>query len=372
MSTLHIFKTGTHTDMHGNRIQFSEAAVAAMVQAYDPALYDAPIVIGHPALDAPAYGWVKSLVAQGTDVLAEPQDVDPAFAELVAQKRYKNISACSYSPDAPGNPKPGNWYLRHIGFLGAQPPAIKGLKPAAFSEAEEDVVEFADWNSTNSASLFARLRDFLIEKFGREATEAVLPAWQIDARRDAVQESDSVRPAFTENTPAAPASPTPSIPPTIEDNTVDEKETLRLAQENADLKRQLEARRQADSQAEQRQRHEMNAAFADSLVSEVRLAPAAKNVVVALLDAVECGDSPVAFSEGSLTQPLGEAFRHVLKTSPPLVCFSEVATKARGTPSGQSVEFADADPIALALHQKAQTLATSENISYEAAVKRCL
>lgn len=369
MSTLHIFKAGTHTDMHGNRIQFSEAAVAAMVQAYDPALYDAPIVVGHPALDAPAYGWVKSLVAQGTDVLAEPQDVDPAFAELVAQKRYKNISACFYSPDAPGNPKPGNWYLRHIGFLGAQPPAIKGLKPAAFSEAEKGVVEFADWNSTTSASLFARLRDFLIEKFGREATEAALPAWQIDALRDAGQESDSVRPAFTENTPAAP---TPSIPPTTEDNTVDEKETLRLAQENADLKCQLEARRQADSQAEQRQRHEMNAAFADGLVSEGRLAPAAKNVVVALLDAVEGGDQPVAFSEGSLTQPLGEAFRAVLKISPPLVCFSEVATKTRGTPSGQSVEFADADPVALALHQKAQALATSENISYEAAVKRCL
>lgn len=372
MSTLHIFKAGTHTDMHGNRIQFSEAAVAAMVQAYDPALYDAPIVVGHPALDAPAYGWVKSLVAQGTDVLAEPQDVDPAFAELVAQKRYKNISACFSSPDAPGNPKPGNWYLRHIGFLGAQPPAIKGLKPAAFSEAEEGVVEFADWSSTTSASLFARLRDFLIEKFGREATDAALPARQIDALRDAGQESDSVRPAFTESTPAAAASPTPSIPPTTEDNTVDEKETLRLAQENADLKRQLEARRQADSQAEQRQRHEMNAAFADGLVSEGRLAPAAKNVVAALLDAVERGDQPVAFSEGSLTQPLGEAFRNVLKTSPPLVCFSEVATKARGTPSGQSVEFADADPVALALHQKAQALATSENISYEAAVKRCL
>ncbi|MGG2140530.1 hypothetical protein [Symbiopectobacterium sp. RP] len=256
-----------------------------------------------------------------------------------------------------------------MGFLGAQPPAIKGLKTASFAKAEEGVVEFADWGLTTSASMFARLRDFFIEKFGREAADEVIPGWQIDALRDAAQIESASRPAFTEFSTAAPAA---ILPPNTEDNTVDEKETLRLAQENAELKRQLEARRQADSQAQQRQRHEMNAAFADGLVSEGRLTPAAKNVVVALLDAVERGDQPVAFSEGSLTQPLGEAFRNVLKTSPLLVSFSEVATKVRGNPLGQSVEFADADPVKLALHQKAQALATSENISYEAAVKRCL
>jgi len=369
MSTLHIFKAGTHTDMYGNKIQFSEAAVEAMVQAYDPSLYDAPIVVGHPALDAPAYGWVKSLTAQGTDVLAEPQDVDPAFAELVARKRYKNISAAFYSPDAPGNPKPGVWYLRHVGFLGAQPPAIKGLKSASFSEAEEGVVEFADWGFTTSASMFARLRDFFIEKFGREATDEVIPAWQIDALREAGQPESTPRPAFTESLSAAPAAPNPS---TTEDNTVDESEKLRLEQENADLKRQLDERRLADSQARQQDVHKGNAAFADALVSEGRLAPAAKSVVVAMLDAVETGDKPVAFSEGSITQPLGEAFRALLKSAVPVVSFAEVATKERGNPTVHTAEFADADPVQLALHQKALALSQSENISYESAVKRCL
>ncbi|MDU4994931.1 MAG: hypothetical protein E6263_24870, partial [Klebsiella quasipneumoniae] len=29
----------------------------------------------------------------------------------------------------------GAWYLRHIGFLGAQPPAVKGLEQVAFMES---------------------------------------------------------------------------------------------------------------------------------------------------------------------------------------------------------------------------------------------
>jgi hypothetical protein len=58
---LHIFKPGTQTDMNGRVIQFNESDLAASAQAYDPKVHEAPIVIGHPKHDAPAYGWVKSL-----------------------------------------------------------------------------------------------------------------------------------------------------------------------------------------------------------------------------------------------------------------------------------------------------------------------
>ncbi|MGG2141454.1 peptidase [Symbiopectobacterium sp. RP] len=369
MSTLHIFKAGTHTDMHGRKIDFSESMIGDMVQAYDPSLHEAPIVVEHSRTDDPAYGWVKRLSTQGRDVLAEPHEVDPAFAELVANKRFKKISSSFYTPDSPSNPKPGIYYLRHVGFLGAQPPAIKGLKTASFAKAEEGVVEFADWGLTTSASMFARLRDFFIEKFGREAADEVIPGWQIDALRDAAQIESASRPAFTEFSTAAPAA---ILPPNTEDNTVDEKEKQRLTQQNADLKRQFDARRQADSQARQQAVHHANAAFADDLVTHGRLAPAARSVMVAMLNFADAGEEPVSYTEGSITQPLGEAFRSLLKSAAPLVDFSEVATKDRRSPTVHTTEFADADPVKLALHQKAQALATSENISYEAAVKRCL
>lgn len=129
MSTLHIFKAGTHTDMHGRKIDVSESMIGDMVQAYDPSLHEAPIVVGHPRTDDPAYGWVKRLAAQGRDVLAEPHEVDPAFAELVANKRFKKISASFYTPDSPSNPKPGIYYLRHVGFLVHSRPLSRASKP---------------------------------------------------------------------------------------------------------------------------------------------------------------------------------------------------------------------------------------------------
>ncbi|KFK91766.1 hypothetical protein [Serratia sp. Ag2] len=368
MNLLHIFKAGTHTDMHGQKLQFSDADIQAMAAAYDPALHEAPIVVGHPKTDDPAYGWVKSLAATGKDMLAEPHQVDPAFKELVDNHRFKKISAAFYAPDSPGNPVPGVYYLRHVGFLGAQPPAVKGLKSAEFGEANEGVVEFADWGFTTSATLFSRLRDFMIEQFGLEKADEALPPWQLEALREAANPPGKPHPAFSD--PAAPAAPTET--PT-EETPVDEEEKLRLQQENADLKRQLDERKQAELNTKLAATHDANVAFADTLITEARLAPAGKSVIVALLDAVSQGDKPVEFAEGTTTQPLADAFKSLLQSASPVVEFSEVATGERRRKSSDgSVEFADADPDQLALHQKALTLSKSENISYEAAVKRCL
>lgn len=73
MKSLHIFTRGRHTDSHGQVLNVSEQDLRACADAYDPALHEAPIVTGHPTTDAPAYGWIKQLSAQGRDLLAEPQ-----------------------------------------------------------------------------------------------------------------------------------------------------------------------------------------------------------------------------------------------------------------------------------------------------------
>lgn len=147
MNPIEIFRAGTHTDSHGATLSFSEGDLASMAKAYDPALSEAPIVVGHPKADAPAYGWIKSLSAEGGRLFAAPDQVDPSFAEMVRAGRFKKLSASLYSPASPANPKPGAWYLRHVGFLGAQPPAIKGLAPVNFAAGEEEgtiTVEFSE------------------------------------------------------------------------------------------------------------------------------------------------------------------------------------------------------------------------------------
>lgn len=132
---IEIFRAGRHTDDAGVVRNFSEADVAAMAAAYDPALREAPLTIGHPEHNLPAYGWVKGLVVNAAGRLAmNTHQVLPQFAEMVAAKMFKKRSTSFYPPDHPSNPKPGVWYPRHVAFLGAQPPAIAGL--ADFAEGD--------------------------------------------------------------------------------------------------------------------------------------------------------------------------------------------------------------------------------------------
>jgi glycerophosphoryl diester phosphodiesterase len=51
--------------------------VAACAAAYDPARHEAPIVIGHPATDDPAWGWIKSLTFSDGVLIAEPDQALP-------------------------------------------------------------------------------------------------------------------------------------------------------------------------------------------------------------------------------------------------------------------------------------------------------
>ena len=81
---------------------------------------------------------LKSLSLNGGDLLAEPDQLDPQFAELVGNGRFKKVSASFYLPDSPNNPKPGTLYLRHVGFLLAQPPSHWG-QLTLFGEKEEGV-----------------------------------------------------------------------------------------------------------------------------------------------------------------------------------------------------------------------------------------
>lgn len=179
MQTFEIMKRGKWTASGGQTLDFSEDMLKQAVDAYDPELHEAPIVIGHPKDNGPAYGWIKSLNYSEGVLTAEPVQVDAEFAEMVAAGRFKKRSASFYLPDSPANPKPGTLYLRHVGFLGAQPPAVKGLKDVNFSDNEEGVVEFAD--SWAIASLFRRLREWMIGKHGIETADSVLPSYQVES-----------------------------------------------------------------------------------------------------------------------------------------------------------------------------------------------
>lgn len=221
-SPIHIFRPGRHTAMQGRALEFSAADLAATAAAYDPALHEAPLVIGHPAANAPAFGWVAGLRADADGLFATPRQLEPAFAEEVRAGRYKKVSASFYVPDSPHNPHPGVFYLRHVGFLGAQPPAVKGLAPVRFAEGDDEAgcvtVEFSESPGLlrRLADAFRGLREYIVEKDGAETADRVLPAWTVSGlQEDAAQAAASAAeiPAFAEP-PAKKEIPMPENPAT--------------------------------------------------------------------------------------------------------------------------------------------------------------
>jgi hypothetical protein len=150
---LAIFKPGRHIANSGVTLDFSDADLAAMAAAYDPAIHHAPLVLGHPKTDDPAYGWTRALEFSDGLLKAAVDAVDATFAEWVNAGLYKKLSAAFYPPDSPNNPVPGVYYLRHIGFLGAHPPAIKGLPEPQFNDDPDFItLDFAEETPTMAAT----------------------------------------------------------------------------------------------------------------------------------------------------------------------------------------------------------------------------
>lgn len=143
---IEIFRAGTQVDDTGNSRIFSVADVKAMAATYNPARHEAPLTLGHPENNHPAYGWVKGLTAtEDGRLLMQASNVDPEFATGVQAGRYKKRSASFYPPLSPNNPSPGQWYLRHVGWLGAHAPAVKGLADVNFGAGTSDGAVCFGW-----------------------------------------------------------------------------------------------------------------------------------------------------------------------------------------------------------------------------------
>lgn len=188
-TTIEIFRAGRHTDASGETFTFSEADLARIADAYDSAAHEAPLVVGHPRDNAPAYGWTKALLAEGKRLRAVVGDVDASFAEgALRTKRYKKVSASFYKPAARGNPKPEGYYLRHIGVLGAQPPAVKGLRDASFRERASDVVT-VDFEEAGDAAQEAAEAAIDATSAGEPSAEAAFSAAQLEVLKKLIAEA---------------------------------------------------------------------------------------------------------------------------------------------------------------------------------------
>lgn len=281
---IHIFRAGSHTAMQGQQLHFSEADLAASARAYDPAKHEAPLVIGHPAGNAPAYGWVSGLAVNDEGLFATPRQVEPQFAEAVAQGRHKKVSASFYAPNSPHNPVPGVYYLRHVGFLGGQPPAIKGLAPVEFADGgqEDDGVvtlEFAESPAeAEGAGLVRRYTAALRDLLGFSAGSVLAPSFREPQPQPQSEDKPMPRP-----------NPTPPVQDKITD--APSASGAAAAQRVADLERQL-----ASFQEQQRRSHAQG--IVSTALIEGRLTPAQTTGLVDFMATLSDEADALCFGEG--------------------------------------------------------------------------
>lgn len=331
-AALAIFKSGQHVATDGKPYTFSDADLETIASGYNPELAEAPLVVGHPKTDAPAYGWAKSLHVRDGVLYAEPHQVDAQFAELVNAGRMKKISASIYLPGTPGNPTPGKHYLRHIGFLGAQPPAVKGLPAAHFAEGAESV-EFAMPLSGIGhvmVDLFQRIRDYFVEKDGVEAADRIIPQWQIRSIDELSQREDtSSKASFAESQHA----PTPE-----NDMSQPNAEFAEREQALNNQKAAQDERERLLQEREQKALRQDATDFAEGLVTKGQLLPRQRDPVVELLLALPAGTS-LSFAEGSdtVSKPAADVLRELLSAMPAQIDFSE---KSSGDVTQDSPTFA--------------------------------
>lgn len=325
---IEVFRAGKHTTHHGKEMEFTEADLDK-IASYDPKAHEAPVVIGHPKVGDPAVGWVEGLKREGNKLLAKMSKLHPAFSEAVKDGWYKKRSISLY-PDKT---------LRHIGFLGAMPPAVKGLAEISFAEGEPDTFEMEfseDWKFSLIGSFMRRIREYFIAKDGTDAADKIVSDWEIqDIKTPEPPEPKEIAPAFNE--------------PGQKEDEVNQKEfdemKAQLAEMKAQLARanealaskdaQIKSFEEASAKAEIDRKVAAFSEFCEGQVKAGKLTPAQRDRAIPVMRTMASAE-PLDFSEGGKTEKKAPAalLQEILSSLPVQVDFSEFATSDRaGAPA---------------------------------------
>lgn len=310
-----VFRTGTHTDSKGREKTWTTEDLDKMVSNFS----EAPVVIGHPKSTDPAFGWIGEVKRDGEKLLAKCKSVISEFESAVEEGLYPNRSI---SVDR------NTGIIRHVGFLGAVPPAVSGLEPINFNAEDEDaeVFEFMDAATANRVNavgdILQGLRDFMIEKYGLDTTDKVLGQWNIDYLKSATPDETApqeVLSAFCQKLVDSVEIVENPDPKKDEANAEfsqavpDEKDTI-IAQLEADNKK-------LRNEANQKE----YSSFCQDLLNEGKLTPVQKDYASEFMAKLEDTDS-FDFADAGEKSSV-EHFKDFLKTLPVQVDLTEFAKK---------------------------------------------
>jgi len=362
MKDFEIFSTGTHTASNGVTKTYTEDDLDQIVEKYNTSDHTAPIVVGHPKSNAPAWGWIEKLYRNGQKLLAKPKDLVKEFVDAVKEKKFLKRSA-SFTPDM---------LLNHVGFLGAAVPAVKGLSDIEFNSSDE-YTEFEIDAETLQEEIDQDIEAQEQAGQSRESKE-----------NNSLNESDSEEERQeVENPPDDSSEGDSSDKKNFLDNL-----TSALSTAISDLQEYLSAAKnnvefQAETDEELKQlqdrmsdlRTKIDIANFELLLNEKvsygYLTPAMKDKVLSILKYF----SNLNYSETdshSLTSDIQNMFEEFIDSTPKYIEFEDVATAEEEKPKVKDNSFDDfeLDPDSEALHSEILTLSEKENLSYEEAFSK--
>lgn len=372
MKPFAVFKVGTHTSAGGITKTYTAEDIDKSCQMYNEQnkeeYHEAPIVVGHPKTNAPAFGWIKRFYRQGDYMYAEPKEVNEDFEEAVKKGLYKKRSISFYPSGLP----------RHVGFLGAQPPSIKGLPAVAFAEGDEEIFEFGEREFAYTAgSKFSTISDvirsiknWLIGEKGVDEAEKVIKEWNIKAIEEPlppIEDEPRTLSAFAEDNN------------TQEDNVeLDElkKQNAEFAEQNEQLRKQV-----AELQAKEKQSRKADfVSFCENLTKEGKLTPAQQQKVCDFAEIMDnAGNFDFAEGETKVSKSALQEFKEFLNTLPKQVEFSEIANKGTVSPDASQKsgnidsydygENTDIDADRAELDKKIKKIMKEKSVSYKEALK---
>ena len=370
-----VCRAGTWRDMAGREVALDEARFDRIVEAH-AAADPAPVVVGHPETDAPAFAWIDGLRRSGDRLQAKLRDIAPAFREAVEAGRYAGRSIALQGDT-----------LRHLGFLGGRAPAVPGLAPTQFADKPETVIPLAAAQLAAGqieraafdaiARTLRGLRERIIARDGIEAADAALPDWEIETVADAAKP-----PAETEPRAFGATDPTTHARDDNPDDNGQEgnmpKTEAELAAESAALderKTALDARETTlATQAADLAAREAKQAVADRLaaaeaalkphVEAGRVLPAETAGLAALLASLPDGDEATlsfaaADGNGEVSEAPRAIFDRLLAALPSRVDYATRAGGAAPAPQADDAKAIGAEARALRASEAEKGLALS-------------
>ena len=361
MAYAHIYQTGEHAPA------IDAAALRQIVADYNPDHHKAPLVIGHPKTNAPAFGWVDDLrvTKDGNGLEARFSDVSADFQEAARGGHYKKISASFYlRPHADGAT---TYSLRHVGVLGGQPPAVKGLREYSFADDGKDVLAGElDFDEARLAAFeggvaqlghgdapVAHLVSRLVNFFER------MTNLNTDNQGD-TKMSDEPKGAATQTD----KTPDPTAQDFAEREAALQQREAEIAKQEAALAASAAAAAKQDAQD-----------FAEGLVQAGKILPRHKETIIEVLCGVPA-ESMVNFAEAGDVKEvaLADALRAFLDDFPPQVEFKEIAKAQKDTPTSRTRVPAgyEVDADAAALADQVATYAAEKNVSFAEATQQVM